>query len=385
MKKSNFAKIHIVELKPGTVEYLVPSDASFPYLMVYNDKGSSTSWGRIPKPGKTQRAFVGGFLKKSWGHCQLTWSVDGVDYHSQKIHIGWNKLTGENLERENWAAEYRKIITYCRQRIHVHENLQKKAVLHMRPAGREAHGEAIMLFTETLRNATALLNENKLELHSVMKHNLVMAKSKGQWAMGQDGVNPPPPEQKWYKRENGTRYLKAKDQWGFDRRPHELEAHSYRCQFFPFGGLVAETADFCFEEDWDKVARGQKTWKPLKNLACENMGKQISNTTIYIKTGPEKYEVCSFFVPKRKSKPITPTNYISKPRQAMIEQVTKWRNDPLWKHLKAHTDRWDSVLALLGVDNSFQKMPLYKIELLAKKPWGHRWRKLLKFIKEYNL
>ena len=33
---------------------------------------------------------------------------------------------------------------------------------------------------------------------------------------------------------------------------------------------------------------------------------------------------------------------------ALIAQMVEWRNDPKWRHYRAHTDRWDKALVALG-------------------------------------
>ena len=373
-------EVNIREYETGRVEFQLPTNATFPHLMVYKENGNRSSLGFLQTPGIVQKVNLDLILKGGRGYCELWFTADSVDWVTKKIQVGWGKLTDQKeIEWEETAAKYREQSTYCRQRAEIHKTMEIRADKHLRPVGAKAHQEALLMFRDIHKLLGDALRDKKTLDQQMVDVKIKEAKEKEVWANQQDGAFPDPPEQKWYMRDNGDLYLKAKEQHGFDRRPHVLDKE-YFCYFFPFGGATAKPVSYCLEEDWNDVARGQKAWKLLNKLAGENMGKQISNTTIYIKTGPEKYEVCSFYVPKLRPSEMTVED--DKLRRDMINKVIGWRNDPLWKHFKSHTDRWDRVLSLLGVDNGFPPMPISEIERLARMPWGYRWREVRDFLKE---
>ena len=67
--------------------------------------------------------------------------------------------------------------------------------------------------------------------------------------------------------------------------------------------------------------------------------------------------------------PILPENAVT------VAEVQGWRNDPQWVSYKAHTDRWDRVLAALGVANGATPMTAAEAQAFADRgePWVTRW------------
>jgi len=279
-------------------------------------------------------------------------------------------------------------LDYLRERIHVHENLQKKAVLHLRPAGREAHGEAIMKFVDIQRIVkTALSNKEKL-IGEWLEQKIEEAKEKENWANGQDGVYPEPPEQKWYEH-NGELYLKAKDQHGFDRRPHELWIGRTGCRFYPFGGITSAVIGYCLEGSWNEVARGAGAWQPMSGLNLEKLNRENAGKMLYVKyAGIDGDETCSFFVPKLEPAKKVELDYKTKAKQALIKKIRGWKKSPPWAGWY-HRYRWNRVLLLLGETEDIQEpgrptttpMQMSEIEELAKMPWGYRWKEVRDFLK----
>lgn len=374
------------EYKTGRVEFQLPVDATFPNLMVFKENGNSSSVGFSPTPGAAQKVSLKSILKGGRGYCELWFTRNGVDCVTKKIQVGWGKLTDEKeLEWEETAARYREIITYCRQRIHVHEILLKKAILHMRPVGREAHEDAADLFQQIHSSLlTAKVNRETLT-GEWLDRKIQEAKEKEAWANGMDGVNPEPPEQKWYMREDGARkFLKAKTQNGFDRRPHLLteERHGYR--LYLHGKTHYPEALYCLEQDWNGTARGYNAWKPLHAIPAGKLGSGISGSMIYVKSGLKKFEICSFFVPLmglEKGKPEKDNRHAD-----LIAKIRKWKLSPPWAGWY-HRHRWNRVLVLLGetkdvVEREYpDPMTMAEIENLAEKPWGYRWKEVLEFLR----
>lgn len=380
MASKEHAYAYIQELEPGLVEFQTPTDAESAYLMVTNDKGQVTAWGASPTPGARGKSRIGGFLKKSWGYCQLTFWIGNDEFHSEKIHVGWNKLTDEkDLEWQKHDAKYRELITYCRQRTHVHNNMAEKARLHMRPVGEKAHNEVVEMFDQI----KAVLNDalyEKVVVESGLDEKLEQAKEKENWANGQDGVYPDPPEQKWYWDDMGRPILKAHAQQGFDRRPHRLCITGDKASLFYQESGTQDQVQYCLKKDWNDVVRGRRAWQWLPGLNAERLGRDISKTMIYLKVGNA---ICSFFVPR-----LDPESSVSDHTE-LIAKVRKWKHSPRlagW----FHRHRWNRVLILLGEtedvtdDNGMtpSSMPMEEIERLSKKPWGYRWKEVLKTLRQ---
>lgn len=381
---------YLKEIEPGLVEYKIPEDTGYGgYLMVFNEKGGSTSMGASPVPGVLGRTRTDSFLKKSWGHCQIVYYKGNNEYYSEKILIGHNKPADKSTaDRHKVAIKYEEIITYCRQRVHVHDKMRQDAILHLRPAGEKAHNKAMTEFNEIrVKVMDALRRSEPLDLATIYEE-VEMARKTEYWANGQDGVNPPPPIQMWYRNIDGQVFLKAQDQHGFDRRPHELVMESGHCLFHMYGQATPHRCvGFCIGKEWNEVARGYQSWRPMRDLNVEMLELTARGKMLYIKTGEKKYEQCSFLVPALTKTPAE-TPQEEKDYSEIVAKVRKWKHSPRWAG-SYHRHRWNRTLILLGEtedvkdDNGTTPVPMTigEIEELAAKPWGHRWKETLKALK----
>ena len=356
--------------------------------MVFNEKGGSTSMGASPMPGVLGRTRTDPFLKKSWGHCQIVYYRNNNEYHSEKILIGHNKPADKSkTDQHKVAIKYEEIITYCRQRVHVHDKMRADAILHLRPAGEKAHNEAMAEFNKIrVKVMDALRRSEHLDLDAI-NEEIELARKTEYWANGQDGVNPPPPIQEWYRNIDGQLFLKAENQHGFDRRPHELAMEGDHCLFYKHGqAMPHRCVGFCIGKKWNEVARGHQSWRPMRDLNIGMLERSVGKM-LYVKTGEKRYEYCSFRIPALKKTPAeTPEE--KKDYSEIVAKIRKWKHSPKWAG-SHHRHRWNRTLILLGETEDVQDdngatpapMTIEEIKKLAATPWGHRWKETLKALK----
>ena len=348
-------EVNIREYETGRAEFKLPTNATFPHLMVYKENGNRSSLGFLQTPGTVQKVNLDLILKGGRGYCELWFTADSVDWVTKKIQVGWGKLTDKaEIEWEETAAKYREQSTYCRQRAEIHKTMEIRADKHLRPVGAKAHQEALLMFRDIHKLLGDALRDKKTLDQQMVDVKIKEAKEKENWANQQDGAYPDPPEQKWYESDLFEhRILKAKYQDGLDRRPHEVRVNGNSARLFLNGESAGEGVGYCLggdDGDYNEVARGNKSWQGLSGMNARSLGREISDIMLYVNyKGIDRDETCSFYVPKLRPSEMTVED--DKPRRDMINKVIGWRNDPLWKHFKSHTDRWDRVLSLLGVDN----------------------------------
>ena len=323
MKERTVCEIKLEEVRDGVVEYQLPDDATFTCLMVSNDTNQTTSWGRPPTPGVLEKSYLSSVLKKSWGYCWIVWSAGKLDFQSQRIHVGWNKRNESEVVWEETASRLREIRAYCRERYLIHKRMSTRAKRHLRPKGVTAHDKTALEFSKMWEDLTTYISNKKVGDFKDITDRIEQLKKLEVWANRQDSVNPPPPEQKWYRTNDDPPYLLAQDQPGYNRRPHKMIVGD-RCHFYS-NGKVEQEVTFCTKDNWNEVARGQQSWKSLSRLDANSLGTSFTGY-LYIKVGKGKTDVATFNVPKIVEKSVDRARVMTNKGGKMLEKRCYKRN-----------------------------------------------------------
>ena len=284
--------------------------------MVFKKDRSFCQWGLSVGQLDEWKADVKGAVERGYCHAEIWFDSVGED-KSELIAIG------ESQEDQEWAQtaiEYKKLANHYRKRAAVHTQLRDKASRHQRPVGIEAHEATARLFGDFHNRLISAINRKDKLSDEYLAQIKTEEDEAHKWACGQDGVNPPPPKQIWYASKK-YRYLKAKDQSGFDRRPHELRVSGNYCLFLYHGKTAYGAHELYYSTDWNRAARGD--WTPFRKLDGRDLGEGISGP-LYIKKGDE---ITTFEVPESEFK------FPNRDQFAGWLRVQKEASGLLWKEL----------------------------------------------------
>ena len=281
-------KVNLRETEPGVVEFDTwPSKAKHLLVMVYNQQGQQTCWGRWIYPTDKWRIHLKSAAKRRYNQVEL-WTDFWGDSRTEMIGFGEYK---PEVKKQKWAEtaiEYKKLANHYRKRAAVHQSLANKAKLHMRPVGNKAHLETVAAFKDVEEIYLRAIAQKKTLPVKIIEDLKKEEAKIHQRACQKDGVFPPHPAQKWYRSPRGEVHMKAKFQTGFDRRPHILILKGQSFEFRYHGMKKMTGVSWCSDLNWNEVNRGQAAWKPLRMLRTPigKEGHEYRNI-IYLKVGKD--------------------------------------------------------------------------------------------------